>query len=150
MSTKHATRLAAAAFVVLIGGGCTASDTADRSYSPTTSTSTTVTAKDEPSQVQTSSTISVTKPAANESVSSPIRIEGTGPAGETVYAKIWDNATGAWLVESQVKVEADGTFLFTVVYFLTPEGSNLKLDVFTKDAEGNATNTASIPLKFAK
>ncbi len=97
-----------------------------------------------------SSTITITSPVANASLKSGLVVEGTSKTpGETVYSRIVDS-DGSMMNEAKTTVKADGTFKFNGIYFLTPKGPNMKIEIFEKDAAGKEVNKATVPFTYAK
>jgi hypothetical protein len=122
----------ALAMVMVVGGGCAGSGATGASGSGSAS----------------SSTITITAPQSGSEISSPVQITGTSKtAGGTVYSRLKDT-DGSVMNTSQVKVGEDGKFNFSAIYFLKPKGTDLKIEIFEKDASGKEMNLASVPVKF--
>jgi hypothetical protein len=137
-STKVIATGLALASVLLMGAGC-ASGSADTSGTGSTGSSS-----------ASNSAITITKPTAGETLKSGLVAEGTSKTpGETIYSRIVDT-DGSMMNEAKTTVGTDGTFKFNGIYFLTPKGTALKLEIFEKDAAGKEINKATVPFTYSK
>jgi hypothetical protein len=138
-STKFIATGLALASVLMLGAGCAGGASTGTGAGAGTGASS-----------ASSSTITITSPVANASLKSGLVVEGTSKnPGTTVYSRIVDS-DGSMMNEAKTTVKADGTFKFNGIYFLTPKGPNMKIEIFEKDAANKEVNKATVPFTYAK
>jgi hypothetical protein len=127
------------ASVALLGAGC--SGTSDNGGMMN---------GDDMSGLQTSADTVVTTPAANATVTSPLRIEGTTTNPELkIYARVIES-DGSWNVTSEVMPQPDGTYVFNAVYMFSPTGPSITLELYNTDDSGREINMTQIPLTLGE
>ena len=92
----------------------------------------------------TSGTISITSPKANDELVSPFYVEGTATSGDAVYARLV--ASGTTIFTEKITVR-NGAFRGKLLFDFSHTTSGT-IQVFQKDADGNETGLASVPVRF--
>lgn len=124
--------LSIGAVLTLVGAGCSGSPVAP-------------TASESDAPVSTS-TISVSSPAAGSTVSDDYKITGQAPAGESVYAVAMVGEEVVSLTFTDA--DAQGNFSMDNPLMGSVPAGDFVLELYNLDADFNWVNTLDVPLKF--